>query len=189
MRAPLLLALAACGGAPTPQPASLAPRSGSCANYDDRPKGTQDDYVPPTLAGFTIAAPVTCEGDHGAYIRIERSSGARKLGIGRAQGGGFAEGCTSEPKSDDDCPVLNWGVPMMAANQALAARGIMVNGIGGGPCADIQGDYAAWNMSIGVTSWAQAATALQVVADEMNRYDVAGYLGVAVKGVQCAELL
>jgi hypothetical protein len=85
--------------------------------------------------------------------------------------------------------VLDWGVPMMEAREALEAQHILVNGIGGGPCADTSGDYAAWNMSIGVASWTQAATALQAVADAMDRYDVEGYMGVAVKGIPCATPL
>ena len=184
-RAVILFAFAACAGAP-PQP---APRSNGCANYDDRPAGSAADYVPPTLAGFKISPPVTCTGDHGSYIRIERTSGARKLGTGRGSGGGFSEGCTKPPASGEECPVLNWGVPMMAAKDALESKGISVNGIGGGPCADIAGDYAAWNMSIGVVSWTQAAAALQTVADAMDHYDVEGYMGVAVKGIPCATPL
>jgi hypothetical protein len=185
MRVLVLLALAACAGTP-PQPAQ---RPNGCANYDDRPAGSAADYVAPTIPGFTISAPLTCANDHGTYIRIERTKGARKLGTGRGASGGFSEGCTKPPAAGEDCPVLDWGVPMMEAREALEAQHILVNGIGGGPCADTSGDYAAWNMSIGVASWTQAATALQAVANAMDRYDVEGYMGVAVKGIPCATPL
>lgn len=42
-------------------------------------------------------------------------------------------------------------------------------------------------MSIGVTSWTKAATAVRRVADQMKRYDVAGYLGVSVRGNPCVK--
>ena len=73
----------------------------------------------------------------------------------------------------------------MAAEQALERQGITVKGHGAGPCADIRGAFAAWNMSIRVTSWTEAATAVRLVADQMKRYDVAGYLGVSVRGNPC----
>jgi hypothetical protein len=185
MRAVLLVTLVSCAAAPQPTPRS----NHGCANYDDRPAGSAADYVPPTLPGFIVSAPRTCKNDHGTYIRIERTKGARKLGTARGPSGGFSEGCTKPPAEGEECPVLNWGVPMTAAREALEAQHIMVNGIGGGPCADTGGDYAAWNISIGVVSWTQAAAALQAVADAMDRYDVEGYMGVAVKGIPCATLL
>ena len=178
----VVVLIVACGGTRAPPARS----TDSCAGHDDRPKGSPSDYVPPELPGFVIASPVTCEHERGAYIRIQRTTGARKLGIARQSSGGFGEGCMEPPASSDDCPILNWGVPVMAAEKAMRARGLMVNGIGAGPCADIYGDFAAWNMSIGVTAWSEAATVLQLVAAEMDRYDVAGYLGVAVRGISCA---
>lgn len=171
--------LAACGSAAQP-----APRGNGCVNLDDRPFGSAADYTPPVIAGFKISAPVTCE--HGAYIRIERAAGARRLGTARSEAGGFDEGCREAPATDGDCPVLNYTVPLMAAVAAIRARGLDVNGIGGGPCADLAGDYSTWNISVGVTSWTNVATAVTLVAAELDRYDVAGYVGVAVHGESCA---
>lgn len=183
-RVVVIAVLAACGPAPAPQLTSPAAHGHDrCASYDGRPQGTAADYVPPKLEGFTIAPPLMCERE--ANIRVERTSGTRRLGIAGAGRHRFGAGCIKPPASAEECPILNWGVPLMAAAQALRSRGILLNGIGAGPCADIQGDFAAWNMSIGVTSWAEAATAVRLVADEMNRYDVAGYLGVAVRGIPC----
>jgi hypothetical protein len=89
------------------------------------------------------------------------------------------------PKSAEECAVLNWEVPSLAAQEALEQQGITTKGHGVGPCGDIEGAFAAWNMSIRVTSWTDAATALRLVAAQMERYDVAGYLGVSVRGNPC----
>jgi hypothetical protein len=51
-------------------------------------------------------------------------------------------------------------------------------------CGDIEGDFAAWNASLLVTSSADAATALRVL-EQMKHYDVAGYLGVSVSPMPC----
>jgi hypothetical protein len=185
-----LLTVTACGGSspkPTPMPPTLSSGPRDSAPCDDRPKGSPADYEPPTLPGFTISAPVTCDREHGAYIRIERKSGARKLGIAKAENGGFSEGCMEPPAPGEDCRVLNFSVPLIAAEEALALRGITTMGHGEGPCADIQGAFAAWNMSLRVASWTEAATALRQVADEMKRYDVTGYVGVSVMGNPCVR--
>ena len=181
-----LLTVAACGGSSPPPPWMSSARrdSGAC---DDRPKGSPADYTPPTLPGFTISAPVTCDGDNGAYIRIERTSGARKLGIAKQESGAFGEGCMEPPAPNEHCRILNFSVPMIAAEEALRLQGINERGHGEGPCANIQGDFAAWNMALRVTSWTEAATAVRVVAEQMKRYDVAGYLGVSVKGNPCVK--
>lgn len=134
-----------------------------------------------------VSTPLTCDDEHGAYIRVARTSGARRLGIARLESGAFSEGCLEPPAPDEDCRVLNFSVPMIAAEEALELQGVAVKGHGPGPCADIQGPFAAWNMSIRVTSWTEAATAVRLVADEMKRYDVAGYLGVSVKGDPCLQ--
>lgn len=153
------------------------------------PDGTPADYIPPELPGFTISAPVTCEGEQGAYIRIERTSGSRKIGIARGASGGFDEGCLKPPASAKDCPILNWEVPTLAAEQVLESQAIATRGHGAGPCADLEGPFAAWNASILLTSWSDAAMVLRLLADQMKKYDVAGYLGVSVVRKPCFRLM
>ena len=163
--------------------ASLPARNEGCGNGS---QGRPGDYTAPTLPGFTISAPLTCDREHGAYIRIERTSGARKFGIDPIAGDGFLEGWRTPPACLEDCPLLNWELPTFAAEEVLARRGIRLKGHGTGPCGDIEGDFAAWNASLLVTSWADAATALRVLAEQMKHYDVAGYLGVSVSPMPCS---
>ncbi|MDB4960487.1 MAG: hypothetical protein JWP01_486 [Myxococcales bacterium] len=142
------------------------------------------------LVGITVAAPLLCERGE-AYLRVERAVGSRKLGTGREGSGGFREGCTrlpADPK-DGSCPVIDAGTLLTAATAELRKRNIEIVGQGLGPCGEIKGDYAAWNMSIGVHAWSEAEPAVRVVAELLERYDLAGYTGVAVRGIQCAVLL
>ncbi len=124
-----------------------------------------------------------------AYIRVTRLPGTRRLGKRTGPSGGFSEGCMVPPASADDCPVINMMVPGRDVTTELERRGWPGGGPGLGPCGDIRGDYDAWNMSIKVLSWAHAAPAVQLVASALERYDIAGDLGVAVVGATCATLL
>jgi hypothetical protein len=184
---------ASCAGAPpppapAPAPAPVAPL---CEHWNDMPDDIGSDYAAPVIEGFAISPPVACPErpgpEHGSYIRIERTRGKRTLGTAKLPGGGFGGGCDKLPASADDCPVASWGPVLVSALNTMRDRGLEINGLGGGPCADVQGDYAAWNMSVGVTSWKQAAAAVTIVAAVLDRYDLAGYVGVAVKGVTCAD--
>jgi hypothetical protein len=199
MRNAVLVVLVACGGAPSPTPAPpassplphqppyAADLAARCARHDYAPAGSPADYTPPVLDGFTIAAPQMC-GDT-AYIRVTRLAGARRLGKRTGTSGGFSEGCMVPPASAGDCPVINMMVPGRDVTAELERRGWPGGGPGLGPCGDIRGDYDAWNMSIKVLSWAHAAPAVQLVASALERYDIAGDLGVAVVGATCATLL
>lgn len=93
------------------------------------------------------------------------------------------------PATAADCPVINVVVPGKEVHDALEREGFPSGGPGLGPCGDIQGEYAAWNMSITVLSWQQAEHAVRLVAAALDRYDIAGPIGVAVKGATCAVLL
>jgi hypothetical protein len=133
-----------------------------------------------------VAAPKICE--HGeAYLRIERTVGSRRLGTGRERGGGFRDGCTTLPADpkDGSCPVIDAGTILLAAAAELGRRNIQIVGQGLGPCGVVQGDYDAWNMSIGVNAWSEAEPAVRIVAELLERYDLAGYTGVAVRGIPC----
>ena len=198
MRAGVVLAiLGGCGSTPPPAQTPPQPQPSSrsstapderCRQADPAPAGTPEDYAAPALAGFVIAPPRACERGR-AYIRVERLAGARRLGTARDRGGGFAEGCTKKPAGAADCPVINVGVPGHEVYDELVRQGITAGGPGLGPCGDINGDYAAWNMSITVESWHHAELAVRLIAAALDRYDIAGTLGVAVKGPTCEVLL
>ncbi|MBL0217248.1 MAG: hypothetical protein IPQ07_25645 [Myxococcales bacterium] len=166
--------------------------TGPYACPSDHPLGTEAVYTAPAdLPGFVIAAPQHCARDE-AYIRIERAAGSRKLGTGRGKGGGFDEGCMTLPADPADpaqCPVINAGAVMTAAHYELEKRHLVAPGVGLGPCGDLNGDYAAWHMAVGVHDWNDTATAIRIVTELFERYDVAGFVGVAVRGIPCAIAL
>lgn len=177
MRMVLACLLAACAG-PAP-----------CASHDNSPRGEQTAYTRSSggeIGSVHVAPLQLCEHDW-AYIRIERESGARRLGIARSSGG-FDEGCASLPDAPDDpaqCPVIGVLTILEAAREALAAEGIETSGDGAGPCTTPGDEYATWNVSIGVLDWAEADRAVEVMAGLLETYDLAGYVGVAVRGIDC----
>lgn len=152
-------------------------------------EGTPADFTPPALGeGFVVSAPQVCPHDE-AYIRIERTIGARQIGKARNRGGGFDEGCMKLPADAAECPVVNAAPLFAAAGAKLQAANVKgAGGSGLGPCGDIQGDYDAWNFSVGVVSWRDAATAVGAVAEQLAAHDVRGYLGVAIRAIPCATI-
>lgn len=198
------LTVAACGSTTTPLPSPTPPQPtqpdqpeppyaaqmrDKCARHDETPVGTPDEYTTPVLAGFAIAEPITCKGKR-AYIRVERLHGGRRLGtrVPRPHMG-FREGCMEKPARIDDttdCPVLNFAVPAGEVREELRRRGANSGGPGLGPCGDVHSDeYSAWNMSVSVMSWSDAEAAVQLMAQALDRYDVAGYVGISVVGPTC----
>lgn len=103
--------------------ASLPARNEGCGNGS---QGRPGDYTAPTLPGFTISAPLTCDREDGAYIRIERTSGARKFGIDPIAGDGFLEGWRTPPACLEDCPLLkfssNWHLKTLTEHYAYSVR-------------------------------------------------------------------
>ncbi len=162
-----------------------------CTN---KPRGIRSDYShESTSEEVVVATPQLCE-DETAYIRVERTVGARTLGIGRGSGnrGGFREGCMEMPTDIDNvdiCPSINVFTVMHVAADKMRREGIDVNGTGLGPCGDVAGDYHKWNASVGVTDWADAARAAGILGDIFTRYDLRGYAGIAVRGVACGVAL
>jgi hypothetical protein len=169
-----------------PVPPTRSAESAECPT--ERPRGEPADYAAPTdLPDITVAEPAACNRGQ-AYIRVERIAGARRLGTARIDDGGFREGCMAlpaDPAEPTDCPVINVNAVLQEAYRELAAQHIDVNGLGMGPCGSSQGDYAAWDLSIGVGKWADAEAAVRAVAGVLARYDLAGYTGVAVRGTPC----
>jgi hypothetical protein len=154
-------------------------------------EGTQADYTAPAPPDISLRPPQLCPRDE-AYIRVERHVGTRRLGTARLAGGGFAEGCMKlpdDPRDETQCPVLNPAPLLAAAGARLQAA--QVKGAGGsglGPCGDIHGDYDAWNFSVGVVAWRDAAAAIDTVAGLLAEYDVRGHVGVAIRAIPCATL-
>jgi hypothetical protein len=177
-----VLATVGCGSSSR----SASPGNGGAQDCPSKfPRGEQATYTAPAApAGITIAAPKLCA-DNEAYIKIVRDKGARAVGTKRAPNGGFADGCMTLPADATSCPVISGLTVMEAAHDQLVARHIEAAGPGLGPCGDVQGDYYGWNMSVEVLDWKDAATAVQVVSDLLEQYDLRGTVGVAVVGVRC----
>jgi len=183
----LILAAAACATAqaPSESPAKRGYEAGSCKAQP--PVGNPSQFTLRTRPGFTIAEPMTCQ--RGSYIRIERASGARKLGIERVKGGGFGAGCTDLTKLAG-CTSINVGAFLAQVDAELKSEGIDAAGQGAGPCApDLDGDYSGWNMATGVHDWKDVDRLVAKIAELMDRYDLSGYVGASVYAIPCAFAL
>jgi hypothetical protein len=188
----IIVLLAACG--PRVAVASRTPAHTRCAGHDSTPRGEPSDYAlagGAEIDGARVAAPELCGEGESAYVALSREAGRRSLATERAAGGGFSMECMELPgdPASDACPAINPAAILGEAQRVLGEAGILVNGMGLGPCGDPSGDYAAWRFSLGVVSWADLEAAARAVIDVMARYDVAGTIGVAVRGIACVELL
>jgi hypothetical protein len=172
-----LVLIAACGGVPN------SPQT-SCQAIP--PIGDPSQFTMRTLPGFRIADPLMCHGTD-AYIRIERLAGSRELGIARIQGGGFGEGCT-DPAKFATCAKLNVGAVLSLVQANLAAEHVEAWGNGAGPCArDLSAGYDGWNFAIGVHDWKDLDRLVVKMTEVFDRYDIKGYVGVAVYSIVCAS--
>jgi hypothetical protein len=158
---------------------------------DERPVGTSKQFrVPANLpAGVEIHSPLDCEFGS-AYIRVKRLKGDRKLDIDH-QKGALHTGCHELPKNANDlslCPIVNSFALLHKVYEQLRRAGITTVGTGLGPCGRIGDDYHAWNLSVAVLRWEDAARAVRLLAELMTKYDISGYLGVAVSGYGCGTL-
>lgn len=184
----LVLALAACATT-QPPPVSRPPEkrtfeSGSCKAQP--PIGEPAEFTLRGVPGFTIAEPQTCRGS--SYIRIERATGKRRLGIERIAGGGFGAGCMDLTKLDG-CASINVGAFLAQVDLELKREGIETAGNGAGPCApNLDGDYEGWNMATGVHDWKDVDRLVAKIAELMERYDLSGYIGASVYTIECVEL-
>jgi hypothetical protein len=156
----------------------------------DRALGTIADLAVPTLPeGVTVASPRMCE-RNSAYLRVERSVGARALGMERAHPtrGGFGRGCAELPRDATSCPEINVTAVLHEAARRLRREGIAVNGAGVGPCG-VVGTYDVVNLSVGVMDWKDAGPAVAILGEVLAEYDLRGYAGVGVVGPMCGEAL
>lgn len=162
----------------------------SCENHDDAAQGDPGQYplaAGATLGSVAVHAPLLCEKQEG-YIYVERAQGKRV--VGRAgQPGVPMTGCPELPAAPQDltqCPVV---APYAIAKQAfdqLQSQGVLVNGIGEGPCIDEAAAPDNRHFSMGVVNWGDAQAAVNLVAQLFERYDLKGGVGVAVRGIGCA---
>jgi len=169
-----------CAGSPEPMAADFSP---PCK--DEAPRGNPDDYKRAERSGFEISKPMPCAAGE-AYIRIEHTIGRRTIGMAR----GKRDGCLKLPRDPADateCPVIHPQAILVEASAQLARLRIETKGVGLGPCGDIDGDYAALNLSAGVASWKDAATLEQIITDLLARYDIDGYVGASVRGHACVR--
>lgn len=144
-------------------------------------------YARPQIAGISVGEPQVCRG--GSFIRVAGSGTKRRIGTERDPHGGFNQGCRELPSASgaSECPIIAPGAVLHELADELRARGIEVNGIGGGPCCGHRGGYDDWNLSVGVLSWAAADTAIRLLGELLIHYDLSGYVGVAVVGIECAH--
>lgn len=168
----------------------------SCRTVAPPPVGDEDDceWVKPegdpsafTLAGsesdgVSIAAPLECKWGS-QYIEL-RGSGTRQLMLAQEMPEG-AEKCRQPPKGPDKCPQIQVDFFVASVWHKLSDAGIYTLGAGRGPCGDVEGDYDAWNYSVGISDWSRADEAAQIVAAEMARWGIGNQVGLAVRNAFC----
>jgi hypothetical protein len=128
------------------------------------------------LPGFAIAAPAACSNDQ-AYIRIERLAGTRELGTASR------EGCMESARFAT-CSKLNIGAVLELVRTELVREHFTRPSLGATPCG---GDPDAWRATIDVHDWNNVDRLITKVAEVFDRYDLKGYVGVAVSGTPCFE--
>jgi hypothetical protein len=186
----LVVMIAACAADQPPRaepPRRAAPQAPEHECVVEPPIGDPSQLTLRSVPGFTIAEPVTCK--QGSYIRIERLSGARRLGVAEVPHRGFSEGC-SEVSKFATCSTINVGALLLEAATELRREGIPAAGDGAGPCApDLDAGYDGWNFATGVHDWKHVDRVVAKITELMNRYDLAGYVGVAVRPTPCFKFL
>ena len=165
----------------------------NCNEHDPSPAGSISEYKlrdGASIQEVIVAPPLMCEHER-AYIRIERASGTRRIGTTLGTHSESEEGCTELPDVAEDpsqCPIIEHGAILRTAFNEMQARGLEPNGAGAGSCADTtMNDYESWNMSVGVVSWTNAEGAVNVIAELLEKYDLSGFVGVSVTGIDCAN--
>ncbi len=168
----------------------------SCRSVPPPPMGDAQDceWVKPegepaqfTLAaqsihGVAVAAPLECKWGS-QYIKLT-GSGTRQLMLAQEMPES-KDSCRQIPKTDDKCPQIQVDFFVAAAWHRLSDAGIYTSGAGRGPCGDVEGDYDAWNFSIGISDWSRADEAVQIVAEEMEAWKIGNHVGVAVRNAFC----
>ncbi|PTL85560.1 hypothetical protein [Vitiosangium sp. GDMCC 1.1324] len=159
----------------------------------DGPLGSPAQLQTPVGAseGPSIDAPAQCYEsssgmDRGAYIRIH-GHGTRRLVMGSAN---RDRACVPPASASPDvCPeVLADAVGQMIFGM-LQERGIQVNGIGAGVCAQREAmrsqDVNDWNFSVGIMNWKDADTAIAIVDEVLRNLGIGDSFGISVRGIDC----
>jgi hypothetical protein len=124
--------------------------------------------------------------DRGAYIRVH-GHGTRRLVMGSAAG---ERACVPPPGATPDvCPEVLADAVGAEVERRLKARGIDVNGIGAGVCAQPVGlDFDTWNYSVGITDWKDADAAVAIVDEVLRTWGIGHHFGISVRGIDCTAV-
>ncbi|QRK10708.1 hypothetical protein JQX13_11900 [Archangium violaceum] len=159
----------------------------------DGPRGTRAQLQTPIGAteGPRIDEPLACTKggsgmDRGAYIRVH-GQGTRRLVMESATG---EQICVPPPQAAPDvCPQVPADAVGAEVGRRLQARGIDVNGMGAGVCAQPVGqDFDTWNYSVGITDWKDADAAVAIVDEVLREWGIGHYFGISVRGIDCTAV-
>ncbi|WPB82164.1 hypothetical protein KYC5002_23995 [Archangium violaceum] len=160
----------------------------------DGPLGTRAQLTTPIGAteGPRIDEPLECsEGgsgmDEGAYIRIH-GQGSRQLVMPGRSG---EQTCVPPAGAKSGvCPEVPAHEVADEIKKRLHARGIVVNGIGAGVCAQPAGDdFDTWDYSVGITDWKDADAAVAIVDEVLQGWGIGHHFGISVRGMNCDMVL
>ncbi|WNG32532.1 hypothetical protein F0U61_02110 [Archangium violaceum] len=190
---PFVLVLAVTTVAGMSSCASVSNRSPNKDPLCDGPLGTRAQLTTPIGAaqGPRIDEPLACTKggsgmDRGAYIRIH-GNGTRRLVMETAAG---EQICVPPPQAAPDvCPQVPADAVASEISKRLQARGINVNGMGAGVCAQPVGqDFDTWNYSVGITDWKDADAAVAIVDEVLREWGIGHHFGISVRGIDCTAV-
>jgi hypothetical protein len=159
----------------------------AAARCDRRPVGSPSDFAVPALpTAVVIAAPRLCAND-AAYIKVERTTGMRPLGVGRTHGtsGAIGTGCNELSHDHERCSSINVVTFAYEVARRMRREGINVGGVGVGECGNAHGAYDALDFSVKVFAWKDAGPAAAILAEVLAEYDLRGFAGISVGGRTC----
>ena len=161
------------------------------ATCDSQPRGTPADLVLPALPEGIVASPARSCANDSAYIKVERRTGTRQLGVERTHGttGAIGAGCDEMPGDRTSCPTVSVVAVVHEAARRIRRDGIVSGGTGIGACGQATGTYDALNFSVIVLDWKSAGRAAALLAEVFAEYDLRGYAGVTVAGQSCGVAL
>lgn len=161
------------------------------ARCDPNAAGAPADLALPALPdGVAVSTPRSCP-NNAAYLKIERSTGRRVLGVERTHGttGAIGNGCDELPRDRERCPTVSVVAVVDEAARRIRRDGIVTGGTGVGACGQATGTYDALHFSVIVGDWKSAGRAVELLAEVLVEYDLRGYAGVTVAGPSCGVAL
>ncbi|HEY5934327.1 MAG TPA: hypothetical protein VIU61_06830 [Kofleriaceae bacterium] len=162
--------------------------TGTC---DSLPRGTPADLVLPAHRDGIVVSPARSCPHDAAYLRVERLTGTRQLGVDRTHGttGAIGAGCDELPRDQTNCPTVSVVAVAHEAARRIRRDGIVSGGTGVGACGQATGTYDALNFSVIVLDWNAAGRAVALLSEVLAEYDLRGYVGVTVAGQSCSFAL